>query len=183
MGEETAPRKSLLKEAKSKPDKTIIPTSIDTTLSHCKVTAPLSEEGFKFIVITNQAGVARGMINSLELEKIHKNMISELQKDDIDILNIYTCPHHWDDDCKCRKPKPGMFFQASRECALRLDQTLFIGDDIRDCQAAYNAGCGSIFVGNSDELKILSQKEQPIFSTIKLNECVSNIIKHFNYNN
>ena len=143
----------------------------------------LAKEGFKFIVITNQAGVARGMIDPIELEAIHQNMTNELKKDAIDILSVYTCPHHWDDLCQCRKPNPGMFYQASREWGFRLDKTIFIGDDIRDCQAAYNAGTKSIFIGEVAELKDIPYEIQPILSTINLGDCVSNIIESFNCNN
>jgi len=140
----------------------------------------LAKEGFKFIVITNQAGVARGMIDPVELEVIHQNMANELKKDAIDILSVYTCPHHWNDQCQCRKPNPGMFYQASREWNFRLDKTIFIGDDIRDCQAAYNAGTKSIFIGEVAELKDIPYEIQPILSTKNLGDCVSNIIESFN---
>jgi len=143
----------------------------------------LAKKGFMFIVITNQAGVARGMVDPIELEVIHQNMIDELKKDNIDVLNIYICPHHWNDECECRKPNPGMLYQASLEWNFRLDKAIFIGDDIRDCHAAYNAGTSSVFIGENSELKNISQEMQPIFSTINLDDCVSNIIKHFNYIN
>jgi len=143
----------------------------------------LAKKGFMFIVITNQAGVARGVIDPIELEVIHQNMIDDLKKDNIDVLNIYLCPHHWNDECECRKPNPGMLYQASLEWNFRLDKAIFIGDDIRDCQAAYNAGTNSVFIGENSELKNISHEIQPIFSTINLDDCVSNIIKHFNYIN
>jgi len=143
----------------------------------------LAKKGFMFIVITNQAGVARGVIDPIELEVIHQNMIDDLKKDNIDVLNIYLCPHHWNDECECRKPNPGMLYQASLEWNFRLDKAIFIGDDIRDCQTAYNAGTNSVFIGENSELKNISHEIQPIFSTINLDDCVSNIIKHFNYIN
>ncbi len=121
----------------------------------------LACEGFKFIVISNQAGIARGMVDPTELERIHINMKTELAKDGVEILNIYICPHHWDEGCSCRKPNPGMLFQASREHLFRLDKTLFIGDDPRDCQTAWNAGCSSIFLGDSSKLMALPDNQQP----------------------
>jgi len=111
----------------------------------------LATRGFKFIVITNQAGVARGMVNTMELDRIHQLMISELRKEGIEILGVYTCPHHWDDNCECRKPKPEMFFQISAKHLLRMDQTIFVGDDLRDREAAFNAGCGSLLIGQPEE--------------------------------
>ena len=59
---------------------------------------------------------------------------------------IYYCPHDWEEGCECRKPKPGMLFQAQREFSLDLSRTLFIGDDERDAQAADAAGCPSVLV-------------------------------------
>ena len=104
----------------------------------------LSSLGYSFIVITNQAGVSRGFTKVNELKNIHKKMINYLYKKGIKILKVYTCTHGWEDDCNCRKPKPGMLFRASNEFLFRLDQTFFIGDDDRDMQAAKLAGCEGI---------------------------------------
>ena len=104
----------------------------------------LGKQGFTFIVISTQAGIARGMIDQTKLLQIHQNMKLELCRNGIDIIDIYVCPHHWDDNCFCRKPKPGMFYQASKEYLFRLDQTFYIGDVEQDIAAAYNAGCKGI---------------------------------------
>ena len=139
----------------------------------------LARKGFKFIVISNQAGVARGMIAPNELERIHDNMKDELRTVGVEILDIYFCPHHWDKGCFCRKPNPGMLFQASKDYLFRIDKTLFIGDDPRDCQTARRAGCSSIFVGESTSLNILKNDEQPIFSSTFLSGSLNAIFKHF----
>jgi histidinol-phosphate phosphatase family protein len=139
----------------------------------------LAKEGFQFIVISNQAGIARGMIDPNELERIHINMRKELKKDGVEILDIYVCPHHWDEGCSCRKPNPGMLYQASKEYLLRLDKILFIGDDPRDCQTAEKAGCVSIFVGEYTELRDLMKEEQPIYTSTSLHDAVDTISKYF----
>jgi histidinol-phosphate phosphatase family protein len=92
-----------------------------------------------------------------------------LADQNIPIKGIYVCPHHWEDGCNCRKPAPGLLFQASKDFLFRLDKTFFIGDDARDCQAAYNAGCKSIFLGEPVEVKKLSSNEAPqlIVNTLK----------------
>jgi histidinol-phosphate phosphatase family protein len=138
----------------------------------------LARKGFKFIVISNQAGVARGMIDPKELELVHRHMKADLKKDGIEILDIYVCPHHWDEGCFCRKPNPGMLIQASHEHLFRLDKTLFIGDDPRDCQTAERAGCGSIFVGNTTEIQYLSNEELPLSSSFTLLDAVDKILKY-----
>jgi histidinol-phosphate phosphatase family protein len=143
----------------------------------------LAQKGFQFIIVSNQAGVARGMVTLKELEKIHINMMKELLSDGIEILDIYICPHHWDEDCLCRKPNPGMLLKASKDWLLRLDKTLFIGDDHRDSKASYNAGCKSVLIGEKTETAKLLENEMPIYTNIRLTQCISNILDFFNTNN
>jgi D-glycero-D-manno-heptose 1,7-bisphosphate phosphatase len=103
--------------------------------------------GFRFIVISNQAGIGRGVVAAAAVEEINRRMVAELSSQGIDVLDVYVCPHHWEDRCRCRKPEPGLFFDASREHLLRMDRTVYVGDDPRDCRAAFNAGCLSVLVG------------------------------------
>jgi histidinol-phosphate phosphatase family protein len=129
----------------------------------------LSQEGFEFIVISNQAGIGRGVLSAASVDEINDRMKKYLEDQNIPIKGIYVCPHNWDDNCDCRKPAPGMLFQASRDFLFRLDKTFFIGDDARDCQAAHNAGCKSIFLGEPVVVEKLSDKESPqlIIKTLK----------------
>ena len=89
------------------------------------------------------------MVSLESVEDIHKKMVKELGKDGIEILKVYYCPHHWDDNCSCRKPEAGMFYQASKEFLFRLDKTCYVGDDDRDMVAATNAGCSGILWRNT----------------------------------
>ena len=129
----------------------------------------LSQEGFEFIVISNQAGIGRGVLSAASVDEINDRMKKYLEGQNIPIKGVYVCPHHWEDNCDCRKPAPGMLFQASKDFLFRLDKTFFIGDDPRDCQAAYNAGCKSIFLGEPVEVDKLSDNESPqlIINTFK----------------
>lgn len=136
----------------------------------------LSEVGFSFIVISNQAGIARGMVSRDAVDDIHHRMRQALENEGVRILNVYVCPHHWDDNCLCRKPRPGLFFQASRDWLLRLDKSYFIGDDPRDCQAAYQAGCGCIYVGSKDDLKELLPEQQPRWVVNNVEEAVPYLV-------
>jgi len=121
----------------------------------------LSNSGFSFIIISNQAGIGRKMVTKETVDSINTQMKNSLKNEGITILGNYVCPHHWEDNCFCRKPNPGLFIEATKEWLFRLDKTFFIGDDPRDCQAAYNAGCESIYIGDSSNLKNLSKDEQP----------------------
>ena len=138
----------------------------------------LAARGFKFIVISNQAGIARGMVDPAVLEQIHRNMITELRKDGVEILGVYVCPHHWDENCDCRKPAAGLFFRVSRDHLLRMDHTIYIGDDSRDCLAAYNAGCLSILVGQGHNDDATS-KVRPSLTAETVRDAISWISAHF----
>jgi len=138
----------------------------------------LAARGFKFIVLSNQAGIARGMVDSTVLEQIHQNMVAELRKDGVEILDVYVCPHHWDENCDCRKPAPGLFFRASRDHLLRMDHTIYIGDDPRDCLTANNAGCLSILVG-PDRNDDANSEVKPSLSAGTLLDAISWISARF----
>tara|TARA_Y100000746_G_C15466103_1_gene433948 strand:- start:2349 stop:3587 length:1239 start_codon:yes stop_codon:yes gene_type:complete len=139
----------------------------------------LSRKGFKFIIISNQAGIKRKLVDVNDLENIHNNMTSVLLNEGIEILDIYYCPHFFDDYCNCRKPEPGMFYNVSSDWFIKLDETLYIGDAISDIRAAYNAGTKSIFLGEREELEDLSESEMPIKISKNLTECIPIILKYF----
>ena len=139
----------------------------------------LASEGFTFIVISNQAGITRKMITENELKEITNNFEKELCDISVNILQTYICPHHWDDGCECRKPNPGLFFQASKDWLFRLDRVLYIGDDSRDCEAAYNAGCDSLFIGQKEELDGISRLSWPISINNDLMEALPIIRHHY----
>jgi histidinol-phosphate phosphatase family protein len=99
-----------------------------------------TEAGYRIVIISNQAGIARGAMTEPDLAKIHERMIAEAREAGGEITAVYYCPHGWDDGCECRKPKPGMLHQAQRDLDLDLSLTPVIGDDVRDLQAAEAAG-------------------------------------------
>jgi len=135
----------------------------------------LAQDGFQFIIITNQAGIARNMVDPVELKNIHQNMVDALSSDGIDILRVYMSPHHWDEGSFMRKPSPGMFFQAAKEWSLRMDRSLYIGDDVRDCQAAFNAGCGMIYLTNESPSSDPVNYPTPYFVTKTLGDSIKQI--------
>ena len=110
------------------------------------------DAGYRVIVVSNQAGIARGAMTEADLADIHRCMNQEVTKAGGRIDAIYYCPHGWDDGCECRKPKPGMLFQAQREHQLDLSRTPFIGDDERDAEAACAAGCPPLLLSKNETL-------------------------------
>jgi len=139
----------------------------------------LSKLGFSFIVISNQAGVSRGMIKEKDLNEITSQMTKSLAAESINLLKTYICTHHWKDNCNCRKPETALFNQASEEFSFRLDNAIYIGDDVRDCQAAFNANCISFFIGEKSELSSLRKEELPDKVFGNLIEAVPLINKYY----
>ena len=111
----------------------------------------LAQNGFSFIVITNQAGVSLGKTAVSDLEAIHDQLRADFQSDGLTLLDTYVCTDHWNSKSEFRKPEPGMFFLAANRHKFRLDQVIYVGDDVRDGLAAGNAGCKSVLV-SSDSL-------------------------------
>lgn len=101
----------------------------------------LKENGFLVIIITNQPGIARGNLTEEMLHCIHEKMHTDLLKEGTDVDDIFYCPHNWDDGCFCRKPNPGMLFDAQKKYSLNLSECYLIGDDQRDIMAGESAGC------------------------------------------
>ena len=120
--------------------------------------ALLNEAGYRVVVISNQAGIARGAMTAADLEAIHQNMCAEAAAAGGKITAIYHCPHGWDENCDCRKPKPGMLYQAQRDFDLDLTRTLFVGDDDRDRQAAEAADC--LYAQVSEQCSLLDLTRQ-----------------------
>ena len=101
----------------------------------------LHAAGYRVVVVSNQAGVARGALSEDDLADVHRAMSEQAAAGGARIDRIYYCPHDWDAGCECRKPRPGMLFQAQRDLNLDLTRTYFLGDDERDAEAADLAGC------------------------------------------
>ena len=106
----------------------------------------LTRQGYELFLITNQPGIARGKMTMEDYEIITRNMERELAKHGVKFSGIYVCFHNWDDGCECRKPKPGLLFQAAREHVFDLTKAIYIGDDERDMAAGQAAGCKTILI-------------------------------------
>lgn len=112
----------------------------------------LRQAGYRVIVISNQAGIARGAMRDDDVLDIHQRLQADAVASGGRIDAIYYCAHDWDAGCECRKPRPGMLFQAQRDFSLDLTRTPFIGDDERDAEAADAAGCPSLLVSGGHGL-------------------------------
>jgi len=94
---------------------------------------------FLVIVVTNQRGVARGLVRPEDLADIHTRMTAELARRGARIDDVFVCPHE-EGTCDCRKPRPGLIFQARRRWDIDMPRSLLIGDSESDRHLAVNCG-------------------------------------------
>jgi D-glycero-D-manno-heptose 1,7-bisphosphate phosphatase len=108
--------------------------------------AELNRAGYHVVVATNQSGVARGLYDLEMLNQIHEKLIRELAAVGGYIDEIFFCPHHPDEACGCRKPKPGLFHLIRDKYNVNLEDTFFIGDTATDVEVALAIGSKPLLV-------------------------------------
>ena len=113
----------------------------------------LNENGWLAILVTNQAGVARGYFSEDMIQTVHSAMTADLESDGAKLDAIYYCAHHpsvgeapYRFDCDCRKPKPGLISRAAQDFDIALNESWMVGDRYSDIELARNAGVSSAFV-------------------------------------
>lgn len=129
----------------------------------------LNKQGYDVVVITNQSGLARGLFDEEMLTKIHDKMHRMLADKGGEIAKIYYCPHGPDSLCNCRKPKPGLLEQFALEKNVDLNGVYFIGDSLRDVQAAQAVGANPILVKTGKGQKTLINNPNlniPVFENL-----------------
>ena len=119
---------------------------------------------FTVIVVTNQSGIARGYFTKETLAKIHDKMRSDLAEYDAYVDAIYYCPHHPDDNCECRKPKPRMLLQATSDLNIDTGKSYVIGDNGMDIEMGRNAGCKTILIAEKGKESASQQVSRPDYT-------------------
>jgi len=113
----------------------------------------LNQQGFKVVVITNQAGVARGLFPESRLEELHAEMGRQLKAEGARVDAIYYCPHHptegtppYRQECECRKPAIGLLRRAAADLNLNLPSSYMIGDHFSDVECGQRAGAQTVLL-------------------------------------
>jgi D-glycero-D-manno-heptose 1,7-bisphosphate phosphatase len=128
--------------------------------------ALLNQEGYLVSVATNQSGIARGVYDVATLDAIHQKMQQALKVLGGHIDSIFYCPHAPEDNCECRKPKPGLFLQIAQYYQLDLTNVPAVGDSLRDIQAAQAVACNAILVLTGNGKKVL--ETEPTLTNVEV---------------
>ena len=149
---------------KSRTEFEIIPGSIEAIRL-------LTSNGFDSIVITNQSAIARKFISPAELDHIHALMKEAVISGGGKITDIFFCPHLPTDRCKCRKPLPGLIFQAQQKYNIDLSKAIMVGDSAKDIECGHNAGCGKTVLVKTGK----DNKAEHIMKTKRIDaDCIAN---------
>jgi D-glycero-D-manno-heptose 1,7-bisphosphate phosphatase len=113
-----------------------------------KAISRLHDAGWSVIMVTNQSGIARGLLSLADYERVHARMVELLAAEGAHLDASYMCPHHpdFDGDCDCRKPGTLLFQQAAAEHSLDVGGSSFIGDRWRDVAPALQLGGRGILI-------------------------------------
>jgi len=103
--------------------------------------ARLNHAGWHTVVATNQSGIGRGMIDMASINTVHQRMMQRLAEAGGRLDAVFFCPHTPEDDCDCRKPRPGLMKQIAQRYGIELRTVPMVADTLRDLQAAHAAGC------------------------------------------
>ena len=126
----------------------------------------LNQRGFKVVVITNQAGVAKGFFPESILKGLHDEMVRQLREEGAHLDGIYYCPHHPTDGvasylrvCNCRKPATGLLEQAAADLALDLSSAYMIGDHFSDVECGQRIGAETVLLLTGHGREALAKRE------------------------
>jgi D-glycero-D-manno-heptose 1,7-bisphosphate phosphatase len=139
----------------------------------------LNDNGYEIFVISNQAGVGKGLYSREALDEITRNMLKEIKAHGGRIRSVSYCTHRTDAGCDCRKPNTGMIKEATKGLDIDFKNTYFIGDSKLDIGAGKNAGCKTILLltGKEDPETVDNWPHKPDFIKNDLKEAVEWVLK------
>jgi len=136
----------------------------------------LTEKNYYVIVVSNQAGVGKGLMTAADLQEITRKFVREVDAQGGRIHSVYYCMHRAEDDCPCRKPRPGLLLKAQAEHHFAFEDTFLIGDSESDLLAAQAVGCPAIIVSNAPQPSFGKLPHAPRATVPSLLAAVSHLI-------
>lgn len=131
----------------------------------------LKEAGFLVVVVSNQSGVARGLVTTEDVDRANQRLQELLGEQDAHIDAFYYCPHlptgtvpGYAKQCECRKPKPGLLFEAAQDLDIDVTESFVVGDAVRDVEAGRSAGCHTVFVGDRSLMDAGARGQVEVFA-------------------
>lgn len=116
----------------------------------------LQQHGFDVIIISNQPGISLGYFEENDLKKLEEKIKEMLLKSNVKLKGFYYCPHAPEENCDCRKPKPGLILKAAKDMEIDLSQSWMIGDILNDVEAGRRSNCKTILIDNGNETEWVS---------------------------
>lgn len=146
--------------------------------------AALRELPCRVFIVTNQSAVGRGLITIKDAVEINNRIVSMVEQGGGRVDAVYMCPHKPEDNCDCRKPKPGMIYQAAEAYGIDLQNSLIIGDSLSDLEAGQAAGIRHRYLvrtgrGAQEETSLGGEESNKIIVVDDLARAISN---HFERN-
>ncbi|MCK4297888.1 MAG: HAD family hydrolase, partial [Planctomycetes bacterium] len=131
----------------------------------------LKEAGFLVVVVSNQSGVARGLVTTEDVDRANQRLQELLGEQDAHIDAFYYCPHlpagtvpAYAKQCECRKPKPGLLYEAAQDLDIDVTESFVVGDAVRDVEAGRSAGCHTVFVGDVSLMNAGARGQVEVFA-------------------
>ncbi|HID62631.1 MAG TPA: D-glycero-beta-D-manno-heptose 1,7-bisphosphate 7-phosphatase [Anaerolineae bacterium] len=140
----------------------------------------LAQTDLAVVVITNQSAINRGLVSRATVEEIHARMVAEIARQGGRVDAVFCCPHRPDEDCPCRKPRPGLLLQAAAELGLNLARSYLVGDALSDVEVALALGCTPFLVltgrGRAQLCRPQARQLESFYVVADLAEAVERII-------
>jgi D-glycero-D-manno-heptose 1,7-bisphosphate phosphatase len=149
----------------------------------------LQDDGFKFIIISNQSGIARGYFTEDKLRVVADKMQELFSVNNLKLDGFYYCPHHPEGtvfgyalECDCRKPAPGLLLSAAADHQISLQDSWMIGDILNDAEAGNRAGCKTVLIDNGNETEwVEGPCRKPTLICKTIDEAAEQILKTNTY--
>ena len=157
------------------------PQQVALTSNAAEALTQMRQIGLGIVLVTNQSGIGRGFFDTERVDEIHARMLDLLARDGASVDAIYVCPHTPEDNCSCRKPRPGLLQRASLEFGFALTEAFMIGDKACDIEAARSCGATTFLVtGGYGREHLQNGSAKPDFvvnDLMEAAECLSTLLR------